>query len=377
MKKGRKIKVLMLIVNLKAADGITNYALNYFRKINHNVIHMDFVVYDSENMVQSYITEIENEGSKIFTLPSFFTMYKHYKECWKILKQGKYDIIHDNSLIITIPMMFVAKQMGIQIRILHSHNSKLGETKIKEIRNKCFLPFLKMFITDYIACSMLAGKTLFGNKKFIVIPNVINAEKYRFNEEKRKEVRKSLGVENKYIVATVGRIALQKNPFFAMDVFKLVAEQERTAEYWWIGSGSLDEDLKKYIKEIGIEDKVKLFGSREDVNDLYQAMDCFFAPSLFEGFSIVSVEAQAMGLPCVLSNEVIKEIAYTDLVSFVKLEEEKKVWADKILDKRFGKRDYYEHLINSDFSDKKAGRRLEKLYENLLLQKGVEAKNNI
>ena len=120
--------------------------------------------------------------------------------------------------------------------------------------------------------------------------------------------------ESKIVVGTVGRLAAEKNPFFAMDVFQAFLERKSNAEYWWIGNGPLSEDVKKYIYRKGLERSVRLFGSRNDVVDLYQAMDVLFMPSTFEGLPVTGIEAQAMGLPMVVSDTVTNEMCYTDLV---------------------------------------------------------------
>lgn len=359
----KMIKVLMLVPNLQVDSGVTSFVMNYYRKIDPKQIHIDFVVYF--DIKTSCYMEIKANGGKIFILPSVKNIVKHIKACKKILAQGDYDIVHNNTLHVALPMMLCAKLHHVPVRILHSHSSKMGETKKKELRNKMFLPLLRSLATDYAACSKLAGNAMFGSSYYTVIPNVIQTDKYIFNEEIRNKVRHKMGVENKFVVATVGRLAEQKNPFFAIDVFKELVNIMPNTEYWWIGSGELDNQVAAYVQQQGLTDKVKLLGSRNDVIDLYQAMDVFFLPSLFEGLPLTGVEAQAMGLPMVVSDTVTDEMVYTDLIDFVELKKYQKVWAIHLaeaLRKKVKRDNYSKQLMNSVFSDIGCGKRLLKKY---------------
>lgn len=366
-----KVRALMLVPNLGVVNGVSSFAMNYYRQVKKEHICIDFAIYT--DIPSPYYDEVQANGGRTMILPSIQHLKKHVSACQELLKDGSYDVIHDNTLHISIPMMWCAKQAGIPVRILHSHNAKLGETPKKEVRNKAFLPVLRGLATDYTACSKLAGKAMFGERPFAVIPNVIAADNYRFREESRQRLRRQMNAEGKCIVGTVGRLAEQKNPLFAVDVFKKLLEQVPNAEYWWIGSGDLDQRVKEYVEASGMSDHIKLIGSRNDVIDLYQAMDCFFLPSLFEGLPVTGVEAQAMGLPMVVSDTVTDEMVYTDLVDYVSLNAPVDEWAahlKKALDRRDNRESYSEQLKQSIFSDAGCGERLENLYTELLRKRG-------
>lgn len=364
----KMIKVLMLVPNLQVDSGVTSFVMNYYRKIDPKQIHIDFVVYF--DIKTSCYMEIKANGGKIFILPSVKNIVKHIKACKKILAQGDYDIVHNNTLHVALPMMLCAKLYHVPVRILHSHSSKMGGTKKKELRNKLFLPLLRSLATDYAACSKIAGNAMFGSAYYTVIPNVIQTDKYVFNEEIRNKVRHKMGVANKFIVATVGRLATEKNPFFAIDVFKKLLSIMPDAEYWWIGSGELDKQVAAYVQQQGLTDKVKLLGSRNDVIDLYQAMDVFFLPSRFEGLGIVAIEAEATGLPCIISDRVPRKICYTDLVRFFSIRKNPTEIANLIKNctkKRiYNRRYYHDQLIKSEYSDRNAGYVLLNNYRKLL-----------
>lgn len=359
------IKVLMLVPNLRVSNGVVSFVMNYYRNVDHNKIRVDFALYDDPS--SPYYDEIR-EDSKIYLLPSVKSWMEHIECCKKILAEN-YDIIHDNLLHISIPMMWCAKKTHVSIRVLHSHNTKMGENLGKEIRNKCFLPIIRGLATDNAACSIDAGKAMFGNHSFEVIPNVISTEKYKFDMATRLEVRKQTKTTEKLIVGTVGRLVEQKNPFFAVDVFEKLLKRVPNVEYWWIGSGGLDNQVIDYVEKKNLSQNVKILGSRADVLDLYQAMDCFFMPSLFEGLPVTGVEAQAMGLPMVVSDTITKEMEYSDLIDYVGLNEKPEIWAEHLksaLERKIDREKYSEKLKMSIFSDVGCGDRLLSIYQKML-----------
>lgn len=366
----KKIKVLMLVPNLFVANGVASFVMNYLRNLNHDEVQVDIASYKEGDSV--YYAEVEAAGGKMFFLPGIKNLPEHVKVCNKILSDGRYDIIHDNTLHISIPMMWCAKKAGVPVRILHSHNSKMGETPAKAFRNRFFLPVLRSLATNYAACSQLAGRAMFEDQEFTVIPNVIQTEKYRFDPTMRKSVRQKMNATDKFVVGTVGRLAEQKNPFFAMDVFECLQKQVSNAEYWWVGSGPLEKSVQDYVNQKGLSENVRLLGSRDDVTSLYQGMDVFFLPSLFEGLSIVTVEAQAMGLPCVVSDVIPPEAEYTELLKRCSLQDSIEAWVEKIRNtqiKKTERKQYQEYLSESVFSDVGCGNRLKKIYERCLSEK--------
>ena len=365
-----KIKVLMLVPNLFVANGVASFVMNYLRNLDHDEVQVDIASYKEGDSV--YYAEVEAAGGKMYFLPSIKNLSAHIKACNKILSEGHYDIIHDNTLHISIPMMWCAKRAGVPVRILHSHNAKMGETILKEMRNKLVLPVLRGLATDFVACSDKAGKAMFGKSSFDIIPNVITTTRYNFDEDVRFKVREQMKAADKFVVGTVGRLAEQKNPFFAMDVFECLQKQVPNAEYWWVGSGPLEKSVQDYVNQKGLSENVRLLGSRDDVTSLYQGMDVFFLPSLFEGLSIVTVEAQAMGLPCVVSDVIPPEAEYTELLKRCSLQDSIEAWVEKIRNtqiKKTERKQYQEYLSESVFSDVRCGNRLKKIYERFLSEK--------
>lgn len=325
----KQMRVLMVVPNLRVSNGVASYAMNYYRTLDHSRVQMDFVALSYRE--SPYLAEVEKEGSRVYVLPSVFRHpIKHIKKCSEILSKQSYDIIHDNILLQSLPIMWLSKKR-VGVRILHSHNPKLGETRYKELLNSLFLPLLKLPANYNVACSDRAGKAMFGNNNYSIIPNVIDVDRFQYSEEIRNQTREKENANGFKIIGTVGRVAAQKNPFFAVDVIENVLEKRQDVEYWWIGSGPLDAQMKQYIEEKQLSDKIKMLGSRNDMPELYQAMDIFFLPSIFEGFGIACIEAEAAGLTCVVSDQVPQEVNVTGNVTFISLDQDVETWADTII----------------------------------------------
>lgn len=360
------INVLMVVPNLRVSNGVASFAMSYYRALDHNKIHMDFATYN--NIESPYINEINNNGDKVYVIPFMKHYFDHTKKCKEIIALKEYDIIHDNSLMVTYPLMRIAKNK-IRVRILHSHSARLGETSKKEKRNKFFMPLLLNTVNVYAACSTKAGNAIFPNKNMHIIPNAVDADRFKFNSSIREAVRKKENCFNKTIIGTVGRLTDAKNPFFAFDVMNQVLDSEKDFEYWWIGSGVLDKEIKDYVYKLKNKDRIKLFGSRSDIEQLYQAMDLFFLPSKSEGFGLACVEAEASGLTCIVSDALPTDVNITGNVIFIPLSSSFNVWCDAIisnaktdLDRNSG----FNSLNNSSYSLSNCGKKLEELYFTLL-----------
>ena len=195
--------------------------------------------------------------------------------------------------------------------------------------------------------------------------NAIDAKKFIYNEEVRKQKRVELGVEDKFVIGHVGRFNLQKNHEFLVKRFADFAKTNEDAILVLIGNGELQEKIKEMAKEYGIETKVKFLGLREDIPQLLQAMDLFLFPSLFEGLPVTLVEAQAAGLPCVISDMITDEIMITDQISKVSLSGNTSLWNQEIAKYRYSKRkNTIEDIIEHGFDIEKNARWLEEFYTN-------------
>lgn len=349
--------------------------MNYMRNINRDIIKFDFLT--NRDYRAAYEDEIESLGGKVYHMcpmyPGKFHRYK--KEVREFLKEHpEYKIIHSNLEERSYLPLKVAKKMGVPVRISHSHNRPLGVNP-KLIVRYYFRFMLKFYNTHMFACGEEAGDWLYGKKNrnnVIIMNNAVDVNQYRYNPEVSKEMKKQFGIEGKKVIGHVGRFFPQKNHGFLIDIFNEIHKKDKDTVLLLVGGGELDDALKKQIKEkvrnLGLEDAVEFLGVREDVDRIVQSFDVFLLPSLFEGLPVTMVEAQAAGLPCVISDKVPIQCDLTGNVWVVPLEESPEKWADVVLDKanNFEKRDTYQQIADAGFDIKSQAKWLEEFYVKAL-----------
>ena len=309
--------------------GIETYLRNLFRLVNPTKVILDFVV-DFPEMC--YAGEFQNEGARIFYISAKSQgIWKQWKELYKILKQNpEYRYIYFNILDAGAAITMVVPWLLGKKIIVHSHNNNTEKIKLHRICR----PFLNFFSSMRFACSKSAAFYMYGNqygKKAQIIPNAIDCKRYQWNPSTRLLKREELGIGGEYVICHVGRLSKQKNVKKLLDIFSYIHEKERSAVLLSIGDGESRDEILEYAKSLNLMDKILFLGRRYDVPELLQAADVFVFPSLYEGFGIVAIEAQAAGLPCVLSDRVPREVQVTQDVIFLGLDEPLERWANKIM----------------------------------------------
>ena len=267
--------------------GVESVVMNYYMNIDRNKIQFHFLC-DEDSTDISY-EEIEKLGGKVIVIPPYQKLFKYQKELYRIFKENNYKIIHSHINALSVFPLRIAKKAGVPIRIAHSHSTSNKKEWKKNILKMILRPFSKLYANNYFACTEYAGKWLFGEKvverkELNVINNAIDLKKFEFNENTREDLRKELGIkEDVLVIGHVGRFMKQKNHEFLIDVFEKAIKQDDNIYLILVGQGPLEDKIKEMAKEKGIEDKILFLGQRNDVNKLYQAMDIFVLPSLYEG----------------------------------------------------------------------------------------------
>lgn len=345
--------------------------MNYMRNINRDVIKFDFLT--NRDYRAAYEDEIESLGGKVYHMcPMYPGKFRQYKrEVREFLKEHpEYKIIHSNLEERSYFALKEAKKLGVPVRISHSHNRPLG-FDAKLLVRYYFRFMLKFYNTHMFACGVEAGDWLYGKKnrdKVIVMNNAIDARQYTYNSAKSIKMKKALGVENKLVIGHVGRFFAQKNHPFLIDIFYEIHKKNPDAALLLVGGGELDDALqnqmKQKVKDLGLGDAVQFLGVREDVADVMQAFDLFLLPSLFEGLPVTMVEAQASGLPCVISDKVPIQCDITGNVKVVALEESPEKWADQVLEfaGEFERKNTYDKIQKAGFDIKENVKWLEEFY---------------
>ncbi len=363
----KKIKVLEVIGSMDMG-GAETLLMNILKNININKFQLYFLCYGNKKF--DYEEELKKLGGIIIKIPiPSFNIFQNIKQIKNVIETNNIDIVHCHTYYNSMYALIAAKKCGIKKRITHSHNTKSEEHAniIKKIYYLISKLIINFYSTDFLACGSDAGKALFfKSKKFKIINNGIILSRFYYNDIFRKEKMKELKVPNNYkIIGHVGRFEEAKNHKFLIELFNNYLKEHKNTILLLIGDGSLHKEIEQQIKKYKIENNVKLLSKRSDVNELYNVMDLFLFPSLYEGLPVVLIEAQANGVPIVASDVIDKEVNFTDTISFLSLSENYKYWIKEI-EQRIGKRNDNRKLMeDSKYNIKNTVKEIEKLYFNI------------
>lgn len=370
---GEPIRVLHILQRMEAG-GTQALLMNIYRKIDRTKVQFDFLVVYKEK--QFYDDEIESMGGHVYKL-SFredLNLPKFQKDLKNFFKQHhEYQIVHCHAYTIGYFCLKAAKKAGIPVRIAHSHsNAAVHDVKLplKLIMQKLFT----IYSTDLFACSEEAGKFAFKGKKFGIVQNAIDSQKFIADANIREEIRKALRVENKFVVGHVGRMQLEKNHNFLIDVFAEIKKKKLDAELILVGTGPLEEKVRSKVADKGLTESVQFLGNRKDMNRIYQAMDIFVFPSLFEGLGIVAIEAQAAGIPIVCSEGLPPETDITPIYHKLMLSDGVEKWAEAAIEMAQSPEAHtnmQKYIIDAGFDMSATAKNMEEYY----LHRWVNSKN--
>ena len=323
------VRILQCVNNMHRA-GIETMLMNYYRNIDRTQLQFDFLTH--RPFRSDFDDEIESMGGKIYyaprlvpqNYPAYFAYMKRF-----FAEHPEYQIVHSHIDAMSYLPLLAAKKANVPVRIAHSHNTAI-DLDYKYLLKQFFRKNICKVATNYLACGQEAGQFLFGKDNIQVIPNAIIADQFLFDETVRRDMREKLGLSDKFIIGHVGRFAYAKNHGFLIDIFNQLQNQIPHAVLLLIGTGENEAKIKEKVRKLGLADKVQFLGVRSDVAQLYQAMDVFLLPSLFEGVPVVGIEAQFADLPCVFSNKVPREVAFSEKCQFIDLQDPPEAWAAQI-----------------------------------------------
>lgn len=363
------IRVLHFAGTLVKSGGIENFIMNIYRLIDRNNIQFDFCCPEI-NCDGTFQSEIESMGGRVYKLESNkYLPFLNRKKVKDFLTEHKeIKIVHVHMAILTdLSYLEGAKDAGVPVRIVHSHNNYYTSSKVYvRLLHHINKLRLKKYASHYLGCSEQAIKFLFPRGVWDdskVINNGIDVSKYVYNEEERRRVRKELNIDNMFVVGNIARITPQKNQLFLIQIFAEILKIKKECVLLLVGNTTNQKlyfnSVLSEIEKYDLKDNIKILGVREDTVELYNAMDVYVHPSLFEGLGISLVEAQCTGLPCIISADTIPdEVKIIDDLECVSLAENPKYWAKVIL----------KHL-SSD--------RIRKTESHLVCEKGFDANSAV
>lgn len=349
--------------------GAESRTMDIYRRIDKTKIQFDFLVHSAKE--GAFEKEIKNMGGVIFVskiryrIYNFFSYFKYWEKFFA--DHPEYRIIHIHTTNYAFPIIRAAKRNKINVIISHARNSNVkGISRL--LIAKLHRSYIRKNSTICLAVSAEAGDFVFGSG-YKVLPNAINANEFRYNDLIRENYRKEFNLQDKKVICNVARFHPQKNHFFIIDVFEKVKERVDDSVLVLVGDGELRDSIEKYVKSKHLDKDVIFLGVREDVNHILQMADIFILPSLFEGLPGTALEAQAAGLPVLLSDKVTREASVVDgLVVYLPIDQGVMPWVNSIVTKSKdnNRQDTYQAICDKGYNIDS----VVKMYETMYLEKG-------
>ncbi len=329
------IRILHCVAGLNRG-GYETFLLNIFKKIDRNKVQFDFL-YSFDG---SYKKEILELGGKVYQIP-FITKvgpFAYEKSVSDFLKEHKeYKIVHSHMDKFSGLIMKVAKKNNIPVRISHAHNIKNEGGLAYQLVKNYFGMMINSNATDLLACSKDASDWMFKNRsnEALVIKNGIDLKRFSRNEKIKHEFIEKFELQNKFLIGNIARFTHQKNHEFLIEVFSKCLEKNKNAHLLLAGDGQLFYKMQEKIKAMNLQDDITLLKEINDVSPFLNSLDVYVMPSKFEGLGISLIEAQAMKLPCVISDKIPKEAIVSANVRVLSLNDKKEIWVDAILSSEY------------------------------------------
>ncbi len=326
----KKYRVLH-VVTYMGRGGLETMLMNYHRNIDRTKVQFDFLVHRSERW--DYDDEIESLGGKIYRISKLNPFSVKYRmEIKQFLKlHSEYQIIHVHQDCMSSIILKQAARQGVKVRIAHCHSTS-QDKNIKYFLKMYYKQQIPKYATHLLACGQSAGEWMFGKEQFDILNNAIDAKQYSYSNKIDTRIRKEFQIlDNQIVIGHVGRFSDVKNHEFLLDVFKRVSEKT-DAILLLVGDGKLRTEIENKIQQLSLGNKVILTGVRADVHHLLQVMDVFVFPSKYEGFPVTIIEAQAAGVPCLISDKVPIDCKITDLVEQIGLSNNIEDWVNCVIE---------------------------------------------
>ena len=337
--------------------GVRSVVVNYLSHMDLTGVEMHIFTYGPSEM-DGYFAE---KGWQVHYLPNFIKFPFACRAFRKALRERKFDVIHSHLTSLSVFPLRVAKQEGVEMRICHAHSTTWHREKTAPVKN-----FLKHFGSRYatktLACSEHAASWMYGKdrEKAMIVKNAISLSDFAFDEKERTAVRGELGLrEDTLLLGCVARLVYQKNIPLLLSVLTLVSK-ERDAHLLLVGSGKDLPKIEKRIKRLGLTGRVHLVGESDRPQRYYHAMDLFLLTSHYEGLGMVAIEAQANGLPSLLSSAVPREVGIGEKVLF--LPKKAEAFASAIRDLNLERTDNLPALAAAGYDIEKEAETLSALY---------------
>ncbi|WP_168169778.1 glycosyltransferase [Candidatus Izimaplasma bacterium ZiA1] len=328
----RKIRVLH-IINGADLGGISVLLLNYYRVMDRDAFHFDFV-YTMETLGYNAV-KFQEMGSKFYKLPlKSKHPIKYYFSLKTLIVNGDYTVIHSHTNFTSYFDLIIAKRFRIKHRVAHAHTNEQNKKVTFRVKQFLSRKLHNKYATRLISSSVSAQECVFGKNLKVsstILKPAIDIKNFRFNNDKRLELLIQYGLSNKIVVGNVGRMSQEKNLFFLLDIFKKLREIDGRFVLVMIGSGPLHDEILDYSRNQGIEKYILFLGQKENVSELMNLFDVVIIPSFNEGFCISALEAISNGILTFVSSNVPSDMEFSKLITYLSLDLSSQKWADEVV----------------------------------------------
>ncbi len=362
----KPIRVLHIVTSMNMG-GIENFIMNNYRNIDRTRVQFDF--FKHRDTHDFFDDEIRSLGGKIYYAPPInpLKQVEYDRKVQNFFEEHKemYSIVHSHINTFSSYPLRVAKQVGIPVRIAHAHattNRVDFKTPFRIYTKK----IINRYITDAFACSEASGKWLFSDFPYQCIPNAIDTLSYLPKEEIKEKLCSEFGVKDAFVIGMVANFSAIKNHHFIVNVFKKIVEKIPDSYLIFVGDGATREAVKKQVESLNLTNRVIFTGIRSDISDVLQVFDVFVLPSISEGFAISVLEAETLGIPCIVSTGVPADVKlFAEMnTTFLPITNED-VWVDKIISlQNEKKKNWVNEVSQTAFDIKSSAKILMDFYEH-------------
>lgn len=332
------MKRILCIVGGMNPGGAETFLMKIYRTLDKNEFQMDFAV--GVKKEGYYDSEIIEMGGKVFHItPKSEGFFRNFYSIRDLVRNENYKyVLRTSQHSLSALELLAAKQGGATVRAFRSSNTNTTSAGGKDLMLHKICSFMpNLFANVRLAPSTEAAEYMFGKNsikkgKANLLHNGVDLSIYKYSEDNRASIRKEFNLQDKLVVGHVGRFSAQKNHEFLIDIFKRIHDYNQNAVLFLAGDGELRDSISEKAEKLGIGESVVFAGIRSDIPAILSAFDVFLFPSFYEGMPNTVIEAQATGLPCVISDTITKEANITNLVKYMSLSESVETWAESTLD---------------------------------------------
>lgn len=296
--------------------GAEMWLMNVLRRIDRERFSFDFAVH--RERAGEFDDEIRALGCAIHVVPSYRNPARYAWELGSLLSRGRYHIAHAHVSHFSGYVLAIARALGISARIAHSHTAVPtgDDSRVRSAYKRLMRASIHANATLGLGCSSEACAALYGDdwrtrRQVQVLHYGYDFERFTLPDRARLRaaVRAELGLaEDDVVIGHIGRFVKPKNHAFIVELAAASHERRQTRQkFVLVGDGELRADVARAVAERGLDTSVRMTGQRSDIPALLASFDVCILPSLWEGLPVTMLEAQAAGVPCVLSDRVSAE----------------------------------------------------------------------